>query len=271
MMKKICAVYFSATKTTEKVVCEIAGTLAEKLQLPWERRDFTLPSARTEKYSFGKEDIVILGTPVYAGRVPNVLLPFLKSISGKETPGIPVVVFGNRSFDDALAELRDIMEEQGFVCPAAAAFVGEHAFSDVLAAGRPDEEDLRAAREFAARTAAILKTDERKGHVAVPGNSPSPGYFKPKGPDGSPVDIRKVKPLVNDDCDNCKRCVGLCPMGSISEQNVQEYSGICIKCGACIKGCPRHARYYDDPDYLFHKKDLEERLKDRAEIGMWFQ
>ena len=34
-MKKVWAVYFSATKTTEKVVCTIAGTLALELGIDW--------------------------------------------------------------------------------------------------------------------------------------------------------------------------------------------------------------------------------------------
>lgn len=38
-----------------------------------------------------------------------------------------------------------------------------------------------------------------------------------------------------------------------------------MKCGACIKKCPHHARYYDDEGYLYHKKELEEMYERRAE------
>ena len=54
-------------------------------------------------------------------------------------------------------------------------------------------------------------------------------------------------------------------MGSISYDNVREYTGICIKCGACIKKCPQQARYYDDAAYLYHKRELEEGLTRRVE------
>jgi ferredoxin len=54
-------------------------------------------------------------------------------------------------------------------------------------------------------------------------------------------------------------------MGSISFDNVREYTGICIRCGACVKKCPQQARYYDDPEYLYHKRELEETLTRRAE------
>lgn len=270
MAKRVWAVYFSATGTTKKIVCTIAEHLAKTLELPWETRDFTLPEARKETYVFEKEDIVILGTPVYAGRVPNVLLPFIKTIQGNETIVIPVVVYGNRNFDDALAELRDLCNEQGFRCCAAAAFVGEHSFSNVLAAGRPDYVDLNEAAKFAEKIAERINRGAIKEHLHVAGNSPSPGYYKPKGANGEPIDIRKVKSLVNDRCNNCKVCVYVCPMGSISAENVREYTGICIKCGACIKRCPKGARYYTDEGYLYHKKDLEETWKRRAGVVIWF-
>lgn len=46
---------------------------------------------------------------------------------------IPIVLFGNRNYDDALIELRNLLEEDGFNTIAAGAFVGEHAFSYTFA------------------------------------------------------------------------------------------------------------------------------------------
>ena len=54
-------------------------------------------------------------------------------------------------------------------------------------------------------------------------------------------------------------------MGSISFGNVREFTGICIKCGACIKKCPKQAKYYEDEGYLYHKTELEEGYTRRAE------
>lgn len=75
---------------------------------------------------------------------------------------------------------------------------------------------------------------------------PYRGYYQPRDRKGVSIDIRKVKSLVSDACDDCKICADVCPMGSISHENVREYTGICIKCGACIKKCPKQARYYED-------------------------
>ena len=147
--RKVWAVYFSATGTTEKTVKCIASAAAEELELPWEAASFTLPGERENKLRFSVDDLVIFGAPVYAGRVPNVLLPYLhEKIEGAGALAIPVVLFGNRNYDDALIELRDILQTAHFACIAAGAFVGEHAFSRTLGAGRPDEKDLVLMKNF---------------------------------------------------------------------------------------------------------------------------
>ena len=127
--QKVWAVYFSGTGTTEKTVRRIASSLAAAFSAPLEAVDFTAPAVRKEALTFGPDDLVVLGTPTYAGRVPNVLLPYLtEQIRGAATPAVPVVLFGNRDFDDSLMELRTIMTANGFVPVAAAAFVGSTAF-----------------------------------------------------------------------------------------------------------------------------------------------
>lgn len=87
---------------------------------------------------FRQAILSVFGTPVIAGRVPNVLLKYLADIRGNGALGVPVVLYGNRNYDDALIELRDIMEAGGIRTIAAGAFIGEHSFSKVLGAGRPD-------------------------------------------------------------------------------------------------------------------------------------
>ena len=147
--KKIWAMYWSATSTTKTVVTAVAGKMADKLGLPLEEYDFTLPAARQDAPDFGPEDVVVFGTPTYAGRVPNVLLKYLATVKGNGAAAVPVVTFGNRAFDDSLIELRDILADNGFHPFAAAAFACEHSFSTVLAAGRPDADDLALAAQFA--------------------------------------------------------------------------------------------------------------------------
>ena len=136
-LEKIWAIYFSGTGTTRRTVERIAGGIASRLNLPAESVDFSRPAVRQETLGFGEMDLVVFGTPVYAGRVPNVLLPFLQErIVGGGALAVPVVLFGNRNYDDALIELRNILAADGMHPIAAGAFVGEHSFSRVLGADR---------------------------------------------------------------------------------------------------------------------------------------
>ena len=271
--KKVWAVYFSATDTTKKIVLTIADEAARLLGAEREDYDFTLPGMRENGFAAGKDDLVIFGTPVYAGRVPNVLLKYLATIQGNGALAVPVVLFGNRNFDDGLIELRDILENTGFHTVAAAAFVGEHSFSKTLAAGRPDADDMKEALAFAGKVAEKVKglpEGEAPAPVEVEGvPHPYRGYYQPRDRKGVSIDIRKVKSLVSDACDDCKICADVCPMGSISHENVREYTGICIKCGACIKKCPKQARYYEDEGYLYHQHELEEGYTRRAAISLF--
>ena len=129
-IKKVWAVYFSGTGTTEKTVRRIAAGMAQALDAELAAYDFTTPAARQRELRFNAEELAVLGVPVYAGRVPNVLLPYLtKQLHGGGALAVPVVLFGNRNFDDGLIELRNILTEDGFMPVAGGAFVGEHAFS----------------------------------------------------------------------------------------------------------------------------------------------
>ena len=271
--KKVWAVYFSGTGTTEKTVRRIASGLSAALSAPMEVFDFTPPAARQDDLSFGPEDLVVLGVPTYAGRVPNVLLPYLtEKVHGAATPAVPVVLFGNRNFDDSLMELRNIMTANGFVPVAAAAFVGEHSFSRTLGAGRPNAEDLTQMDDFARDAAqkleglAALPTVP----VSVAGEEPIRPYYTPRDRHGAPINILKVKPKTNMTlCGGCGLCAARCPMGSIDPADVSQVKGICIKCCACVKGCPSGAKYFDDPGYLYHQHELEEIYARPAENALF--
>lgn len=254
---EIHAMFFSGTGTTEKVVTTLATDLADRFQWMAEPFDFTPPDAREEPAVFSEADLVIFGVPVIAGRVPNLLLPYLETLQGKGALGIPVVLFGNRSYDDALIELRGILDQCGFRTIAAGAFVGEHSFSETLGKGRPDEADLAEIHCFAERIAEKLQSGSLTWPVEVRGEIPLRPYYTPRDRAGKGIDIRKVKPKTNDRCTRCGWCVSVCPLGSIAPQNPSIVSGICMKCCKCVKGCPQGAKYFDDPGYLYHKQELE--------------
>ena len=273
-LEKIWAVYFSGTGTTRRTVERIAGGIASRLNLLAESVDFSRPAVRQETLCFGEKDLVVFGTPVYAGRVPNVLLPFLRErIVGGGALAVPVVLFGNRNYDDALIELRNILAADGMHPIAAGAFVGEHSFSRVLGANRPNAEDEALMDEFAARVAELaagLDAAPVKS-VAVRGQEPLRPYYTPRDRAGNPINILKVKPKTDlSRCGSCGLCADLCPMGSIDPADVSAVRGICIKCCACVKGCPTGAKFFDDAGYLYHQHELEAQYARPAENEVFY-
>jgi len=266
-INKVWAVYFTGTGNTKKMVTAVAKAACDKLGCDYAEYDFSLPAARAQELTFANTDLVVFGTPVYAGRVPNVLLPYLtENIKGNGALAVPVVTYGNRNFDDGLMELRNLMTTNGLTPIGGGAFVGVHSFSTTLGAGRPDADDMDMARELGEKAAEKVLAGAVDGPVAVEGEDPIRPYYTPRDRNSNPINILKVKPKTDTDkCINCGLCARICTMGSIDPQDVTSVTGICIKCCACVKRCPKGAKYYDDEGYLYHQHELEDIYARRGE------
>lgn len=237
-------VFFSPTGTTGKVLNAIAeGLEAESIN----QTDLTPPQAETLSPIEIRDELLLLGVPVYEGRVPKTALARLKRIKAEKTPAVMVVVYGNRDFDDALIELNDFVLELGCLPLAAGAFIGEHSFANEnrpMANGRPDAQDLDAARDFGARIRAKLiglESIDEASLITPPGERPY------KEIDRSALEDRSATTR-KEDCILCGDCAQLCPVGAITiEDAVKTDNMACILCNACVKNCPTGARVVDDP------------------------
>lgn len=279
MIKKIWAASFSPTGGTEHIVSLLAEEMGKCLKLPVHKISFTLPDERKKSCTFTEEDLLILGTPVYAGRIPNKILPDVdRSFEGKGTLAVAVSVFGNRNYDDGLMELALLLENHGFCVAAAAAAAARHAFSDDIGAGRPDKQDEKELRVFARRAAEKIKEFSGKEKIVsgnksscgvsalqITGHNPVGPYYTPLRADGQPAKFLKAKPVTDENlCNRCGTCAQVCPMGSISREAPSVVNGICIKCQACIRACPTQAKHFEDEDFLSHVEMLREHYTRRA-------
>lgn len=260
-IKRVRAVYYSATGTTKQVVETLGMALAEALSVPFDSLTFNTPKEREAIHTFAPDEVVVVGSPTYAGKLPNKLMPtFQTNLAGNGAAAVAVVLFGNRSYDNSLAELTAILQNGGFRMAGAAACVAQHAFAEKLAAGRPNQEDLAFIKTFAGQVAEKIRKGDLTAELQVPGDAAAP-YYVPKDEQGQPAKFLKATPKTDPDkCVNCGTCARLCPMGSVSAENVSQVTGICIKCQACIHHCPTGAKYFDDPAFLSHKAMLAQNF-----------
>lgn len=228
--------FFSPTGTTKSVVQGIAkGINPNTIELI----DVTTPEARKQSLTTSENDMLIIAVPVYMGRVPALLNDWVNAIQANNTPTICVVVYGNRAFENALLELKDIILKRGCIPIAGAAYIGEHSFSnsETPSQGRPDENDLHHAKVFGQKIRRKLQSIisiSQVSDVTVPGTYPYGGITEL-------WDVDFIQ--VNDHCIGCGICSEVCPMGAIDSQDSMKIDKVkCITCCACIKRCPQNAR-----------------------------
>jgi ferredoxin len=259
-VKQVKLVYFSPTGTTQKVLESIAqGITAEDV----EHINLTLPEGAQQTMPPFSDEFVIIGAPVYGGRLPVDAINRFKQLKASKTLAIIIVVYGNREFEDALLELKNLAIELGFIPVAGGAFIGEHSYAtkDVpIANGRPDSLDVQKAMDFGAKikdNVTALQSPDAQMDLEIPGRFPYESVARSMA----------VSPVTKEDtCTLCGTCASVCPTAAIStNKSVATKIKLCIRCSACIKNCPTSSRVWEDSRMEKITKWLNENCSARKE------
>lgn len=235
-INSINLVHFSPVCHTRRISQLICKELAKNLGISKQAEyDITKPTSHTVE--IGASNLVILAVPVFGGRVPKLAIKHLRSFRGEGTPAILVVSYGNRAFEDALLELKDVAAELDFRPLAAAACIAEHTIVPSIAFGRPDDADIQSISDFSDSVSKLLSTSKlcNLPDIVLPGNRPYKEYSQMTLPQH-----------VDENCVKCGKCANECPASAISASDPSQMNiNKCFCCMRCINICPMQARHPD--------------------------
>lgn len=257
---KIAAIHlitFSPTHTSKQVGEAIVRGIGVSETL---KTDLTLcPGGSLE---IPADTLTVIAVPVYGGRVAPLALERMKGIRASGAPAVLVVIYGNRAYEKALAELDAFVSERGFKVIAGATFVGEHSYSTErhpIAVGRPDADDLRFAETFGAKIRAKMEAASDMDRLYAVDvrriQRPHQAFFplfrflrKVVKLRKSGVPMPRVPEVDAERCSHCGACAAHCPAGAIEVgDECHTDAEKCIRCCACVKKCPQKARTFDTP------------------------
>ncbi|MBQ7928177.1 MAG: 4Fe-4S binding protein [Methanobrevibacter sp.] len=248
---KLSKIYFSPSGTTEKIVTEIA-------------KNFNISQENYDLLSFDEakefsDELVIIGIPVFNGRIPKTACERLSKMKAKNTKAIVVLNYGNMDYGDALLELTELLKENNFEIVGVATTVSQHSQFGEIGRNRPDENDLKKINEFGRNIIKKLETDS-VNEIFVGGYKPYQQYTTPD------FELK----CNEDKCIECMDCFYTCPEDAIPEDSPTTTNmSDCTSCSTCINVCPEGARSFTGPKFYTDYQNAIEDSFERKEAEFY--
>lgn len=255
-ISKVHFIYFSPTSTSKQVGEAIVRGTGIKAAAT---TNLTLCASEV---TLDEQTLTVIAVPVYGGKVAPLAMERLQGIRASGAPAVLVVVYGNRAYEKALAELDAFASARGFKVIAGGTFIGEHSYSTdfyPIADARPNRDDLKYAEAFGAKVRTKIEEARDMEHlypvnvnrIRRPRQPMLPlfrflwGILKLRR---SGVPLPRLPLGVEAKCKRCGTCLACCPSGAITKgDECNTNPEKCIKCCACVKKCPWGARKFDTP------------------------
>ena len=126
MIKKVIGLYYSpvgGTKMmTEKIARDLAGKLCDHSPDKVSFDCYDLEGSDISGLDLNEDNIVVIGTPVYMGKIPLPAAKIIHKLKGNDVMTLVSVSYGGRSYGNALFELQHYAEDAGFKVIGAGAF-----------------------------------------------------------------------------------------------------------------------------------------------------
>ncbi len=183
-------------------------------------------------FLFDENDLFLCGVPVYGGRVPSPAAERISRLRGRGALAVAVVSYGARAFDDALLELKELLNGSGFRTVAGVAAVAEHTIAPRIASGRPSFDDEAGLKIFGTRIREAIADMKSPKGVSLPGSFPYRAFRR-----------LPFRPRASRRCIRCGLCGERCPVGAIPPETPNATrKERCIVCMRCVALCPNGAR-----------------------------